>query len=365
MKNIDRFWKVMDYGDFDHPPFFMENVWHDTLRRWHSEGLPKDKDWCDVLGVKPLNYAWHGFNHSAHPGFERRTIEETAEFRIYIDESGRTVKAFREETAMPMWLDYPIKDRASFEKVINEQFAIVYEERMKLNWDETIRKYNDPSFEGLILPPAGNYFFTIDAMMGIQTVSMMFFECPDLIHKLFDNICDMCCWFADKFLSQVKSVRWMGTGEDLSFKNGPFFSPDIFDEFFVPRYRRIMDVARKHGVESCFIDSDGNFELFIPRMLELGMNVYCPVEVAAGMDPLALRKKFGKGVRMLGGVDKRIVAEGKEAIKAEMERLFPLMCEGGWVPIIDHSVPSTISWDDFRHYMDTLRSMHARCANRA
>lgn len=96
----------MDYGDFDHPPFFMENVWHDTLRRWHSEGLPKDKDWCDVLGVKPLNYAWHGFNHSAHPGFERRTIEETAEFRIYIDESGRTVKAFRNETAMPMWLDY-------------------------------------------------------------------------------------------------------------------------------------------------------------------------------------------------------------------------------------------------------------------
>jgi uroporphyrinogen decarboxylase len=67
---------------------------------------------------------------------------------------------------------------------------------------------------------------------------------------------------------------------------------------------------------------------------------------------------------MMGGVDKRAVAAGKEAIKKEMDRLFPLMCEGGYIPKIDHSISSDISWDNFRYYMETLLDMHKRCANR-
>ena len=66
----------------------------------------------------------------------------------------------------------------------------------------------------------------------------------------------------------------------------------------------------------------------------------------------------------MGGVDKRTVAAGKDAIRKEMERLFPLMCEGGYIPKIDHSISSDISWDNFRFYMETILEMHQRCANR-
>jgi len=58
------------------------------------------------------------------------------------------------------------------------------------------------------------------------------------------------------------------------------------------------------------------------------------------------------------------IPRGKEAIKKELERLFPLMCEGGYIPKIDHSISSDISWDNFRYYMETLLDMHQRCANR-
>jgi uroporphyrinogen decarboxylase len=77
-----------------------------------------------------------------------------------------------------------------------------------------------------------------------------------------------------------------------------------------------------------------------------------------------MRAKYGKAFRMIGGVDKRIVAAGKPAIRKEMKRLFPLMCEGGFIPKIDHSVAPDISWDHFRYYMETLLAMHDRCANR-
>ena len=82
------------------------------------------------------------------------------------------------------------------------------------------------------------------------------------------------------------------------------------------------------------------------------------------MDPVALRQRYGKRLRMIGGVDKRAVAAGRDAIRAEMEKLFPLMCEGGFIPKIDHSVSADISWDNFRYYMESLLALHERCANR-
>ena len=39
MKNIERFVKVMQYGDFDHPPLYGEGPWSDTTARWRREEL--------------------------------------------------------------------------------------------------------------------------------------------------------------------------------------------------------------------------------------------------------------------------------------------------------------------------------------
>ena len=75
------------------------------------------------------------------------------------------------------------------------------------------------------------------------------------------------------------------------------------------------------------------------------------MEVAAGMDVVALRKKFGKELLMVGGVDKREIAKGKDAIDAEVRRIMPLLGEkGGYIPTIDHAIPPDISFGDFKYY---------------
>ncbi len=89
-------------------------------------------------------------------------------------------------------------------------------------------------------------------------------------------------------------------------------------------------------------------------MLSVGVNSTVPCEVAASMDPPALRKQFGKELRIGGGFDKRIVAKGPKAVKVELERLKPLINEGGFIPGIDHSVSADISWDDYRSYLDLI-----------
>ena len=51
-------------------------------------------------------------------------------------------------------------------------------------------------------------------------------------------------------------------------------------------------------------DSDGNLNPFMDLYLEAGITGLAPCEVAAGMDPVALRAKYGRRLRLFGGIDK-------------------------------------------------------------
>lgn len=364
MKNLDRFIKVMTYADFDHPPLIGEGAWSDTVARWRREGLPPDTSWEQYFHVQPLGIASHGFSETFFPPFEEQVLETGPDYRIFINSSGVKVRDFLNSTTMPEWLEFPVRDRASFARVLDERFRDDFAARLPPDLDARLRAWNAPEFDALLLPPAGNYFGTLRTLAGVETASYLFYDCPDLVHRMNEHICRMCCQFAELLLPATRSVFCLGSGEDLAFKNGPFFSPAMFAEFYAPYYRRVLEVAHRHGVYHVYLDTDGNFDALVPAMLEVGITIFMPMEVAAGMDPVTMRRRYGKNFRMIGGVDKRLVAAGKTAIRRELERLFPLMCEGGYIPKIDHSISSDISWDNFRYYMETLLELHQRCANR-
>jgi hypothetical protein len=127
-----------------------------------------------------------------------------------------------------------------------------------------------------------------------------------------------------------------------------------FSRFIAPRYAKAMAFARDHGIGLTLHDSDGDCRMLLPLMLEAGVNSTAPCEVAAGMDPVALRAQFGRELRICGGFDKRIVPCGSAAVRTELERLAPVIREGGFAPGIDHSVSSDISWDHYRRFLDLI-----------
>ncbi len=70
---------------------------------------------------------------------------------------------------------------------------------------------------------------------------------------------------------------------------------------------------------------------------------------------MALRQRFGRGLRMMGGVDKRLLARGGVALDAEVARLAPLIREGGYIPFCDHHIPPDVPLAHFRDYLAALR----------
>jgi hypothetical protein len=75
---------------------------------------------------------------------------------------------------------------------------------------------------------------------------------------------------------------------------------------------------------------------------------------------VAVRRKYGKELRISGGVDKRALAKGPAAIDAELARLKPLIDEGGYIPHTDHSCPPDVSFANFCYYIKRQREVCQR-----
>ena len=202
----------------------------------------------------------------------------------------------------------------------------------------------------------GMYFAFLNEHMGTERLLYLYYDEPDFIHRVNDRLCSLCERALSMSLAK-KAIDYVGYHEDMAFKNGPLISPDMFTEFMMPYYRRIKKVCGSHGMDIHCMDSDGDIRQLIPLWLECGINVFAPLEAAAGMDPVRLRAEYGRQVRMIGGFDKRILAGSPEGIRRELERLRPVIEEGGYIPGCDHSIPPDVPFGNYATFMLGLKTI--------
>jgi len=186
--------------------------------------------------------------------------------------------------------------------------------------------------------------------MGTEPLSYAFYDQPELVHDIMEFHADFMIEAIRPVLEKT-TVDYVVINEDLSMKTNPLLSPKCYRTFIYPRLKRVVDFMKSHGVRYFGIDTDGNPEVLVPMMMDAGMDILWPLERAADQDPVRLRKKFGKTLRLWGGVDKRVLAEGPAAIDTHLRAMQPLVVEGGFIPTVDHTVPPDVSWANFQHYL--------------
>ena len=149
--------------------------------------------------------------------------------------------------------------------------------------------------------------------------------------------------------------------EDMCYSGGPLLSPRIFREVLVPHYRRITATLNRFGVDIVILDCDGKIDALLPLWLDAGVNTMFPIEVGKWQaDPVAFRRQYGRDLRMVGGVDKHVLASTRDAIRREVDRLAPLVEEGGYIPTPDHRVPPDVSLDNYLFFLETAKSVWGR-----
>jgi uroporphyrinogen decarboxylase len=125
----------------------------------------------------------------------------------------------------------------------------------------------------------------------------------------------------------------------------------------VPRYKRIHSRLKKAGIDIWYIDCDGDVRPILPYFLEGGVNCLFPYEVNSCTHPAELIKEFGEELRIMGGVDKMALGNGKESIKEYLESIAPLVARGGYIPFCDHRCPPNVDPDDYLYYLDLKERM--------
>ncbi|MBC7185623.1 MAG: hypothetical protein H5U38_01170, partial [Calditrichaeota bacterium] len=99
----------------------------------------------------------------------------------------------------------------------------------------------------------------------------------------------------------------------------------------------------------------------IPWLEEVGIEGIAPLERMAGVDVVKIRQRHPR-FKLIGAFDKLVLDKGPEAIRAEFERLLPVMRQGGFIPSVDHQTPPHVSLQQYREYLSLLREYCSKAA---
>ena len=120
----------------------------------------------------------------------------------------------------------------------------------------------------------------------------------------------------------------------------------------------MISFYKARGVGLSLVDSDGQADLMVPMWLESGFDVVFPVEGGSWEGSVAgLRKKCGNQLCAMGGVDKHVLGHGTEAVKAHLLSLSKEADKGGYLPIPDHRIPPSISYDQMLDYISLFHEI--------
>jgi len=328
MTTRQRFWAVMQHQPVDRLPVIEWATWWDkTIERWHNDGLPADLTdryaLYDYFGLDMYKQAW------------------------YSPRSPRYPEAVR--------LNGPVTDLASYERVRRHLYP-----RDAVNLAE-LERWAGPQQRGEIVVwiSLEGFFWHPRALLGIERHFYAFYDQPDLIHRMNTDLVA----FHLHVLEQVGSVLrpdFMTFAEDMSYNHGPMCSRQTFEAFLAPYYRQVVPQIKQMGTIP-FVDTDGLINELVPWFLQVGIEGFLPLERQAGVDIVALRKEYPR-LKMIGGFDKMVMTRGREAMRAEFERIMPVMIQGGYIPSCDHQTPPGVSLQEYRTYLSLLNEYAWRAA---
>ena len=172
---------------------------------------------------------------------------------------------------------------------------------------------------------------------------------PDYIYKVFEVQCQIGLANLEKLYgvvgSQVTAV--FATGTDFGAQNGPFISPKTYRELYLPFHKQVNAWIHRHTPWKSLIHSCGSVVQLIPYFIEAGFDILNPLQTSAvGMDPQALKDRFGEQLVFWGGgvdTQKTLPFGTPEEIRAQVrERMRILGRGGGFVFNTIHNVQARI-----------------------
>jgi uroporphyrinogen decarboxylase len=324
--------------------------WDDNFKLWpmfRDHGITNNND-ADVF----LNFDRTGtvYGRWMHPVFPPEEIRRTATTRVLRNGDGLIAEVPLDgHDTIPHYLDSTVKTPDDWAKVKAERFDRNHPDR-KIDIAAILAEHpNDRDYPLGVW--SGSMIGKVRDMLTVEGLAYSVFDYPEMVEDIVETSCVLVEDFLDQVLPHVQ-FDYAAGWEDICYKSGPLVSVNFFRDIVVPRYKRISQKLRAHGVDIWWIDCDGDVRPLIPHFLAGGVNTMFPWEVNGSGHPGESLDKWGPELRIMGGMDKMVLGHNRAEIRQWLESLVPYVAKGGFIPFCDHRCPPNVNPDDYLYYLD-------------
>lgn len=340
----ERFQRMFEHRDADRVPI-IDGPWGATIERWQREGMPKTADYADYFGLDQVA----GIGVDNGPRYPTRVIEETDEYVIATSSWGVTMKNWKHAASTPEFMDFTVTGPEQWRQAKERMTPT----RDRVNWEHLKEHYPKWRQDGRWIEAGGWFGFDITHswFIGTERLLVALAEDPEWCSDMFNHELDVNLKLLDLVWEAGYTFDSLHWPDDMGYKQHTFFSLDMYREILKPVHKRAVDWAHAKGIKA-HLHSCGDVTGFVPDLVEIGIDALNPLEVKAGMDSLALKKKYGQRLLLHGGIN-ALLYDDLGKLEAEMRRVIPRLKEhGGYILSSDHSVPSSVSLQDFRRFVE-------------
>ena len=351
----EQFIELMTFGRAERPMFSeLFALSDEVLEGWRAEGAAVEE-------IEMISFDWDyvrnmGCGADLGPLSGETASEKdphAAEYVIRRSPLRMVTPASGDEAAAGPATEYPVRSMADWRKIkpLHEYNPD------RIDWAEVASAKNARTKGALITARLPGAFETACRLMGEDDARIAFYDQPELMVDILDTLTHAALGvfqrLTDKLVPDVLFVR-----ENLAASSGPLIAVERVSEFIVPYYRTVWRMLSSCGARLFQFEGRGNVGPLADILLDSGVNVLCPMEVAAGMDLVAARRSHGKRLAMIGGIDKEVLRIGKNAIRRELEyKMQPLMREAGTAFALDGAVPKGASLESYCYYVSLGREI--------
>jgi hypothetical protein len=356
----DLFNKVMRFECPGRTLCTLGGIWPSTFERWAQEGKPAHLNsilrLIEHFGLQPHIWSGPAAEVFTYPAFEHTVLRETQDTVTYRNAMGIVCTDFKKDAykSMPHFEDFPVHSRAEWSD---------YKARLQWHPDRVGQAWRNQCAAWktqdapviLALNRGGSLYGCLRDLLGMEPLSVLFYDDPEWIADMMDTALDLFLHCADALFAEYVPdavCLW----EDMAYKNGPLLGPAQVRELMLPRYKIMVRKLRDKGVPFILLDSDGRIDDLLPIWLEAGIDGVVPMEAQCGMDVALFRRRYPR-MLMMGGIDKKALATGPAAIDREMDKVSAAIASGGYVPFFDHGLPHDVSWDQFTYFVRRLKDV--------
>ena len=321
MNSCERFLETMRFGKPERVPYFEEGIRKEVLQTWRKQGL------------------------AAHATLAKMfTTDEREEIRLDVDPH-------------PWPVRWPTC-RAELDEYAR-RLDPEDSNRTPAGWKGKIKSWKKREHVLMMRLHIG-FFETmgVDGWQRLHELIVLMHDDPGFVRDMLRINGEFVAALTEHLLQDVQ-IDAAVFSEPIGDNHGPLISPKMYADLVLSSYQPILDVLRRHSVDIPILRTYANARLLIPVLMEHGIDCLWACEVNTdAMDYRSLRQEYGKGLRLIGGIDLDVLREGKEAIRREVQEKVPVLLEqGGYVPLADGRVREDIPYENYIYYRELLEKV--------